>query len=245
MLYNDFCLCIISSTYTFFIMNKTTRLISAVLLLIAGGWLYSSFVSNGQAGAPLVATPAVTVQAQVPAFTASGINEAGEEISFSAADLKDNWTLLFFYPADGTTVCPTELKALHAAKDQFTDLGVNVVPISMDSNEKHIAWGPELADDFAYTWLSDESGELSTLFNVITHSNDLNRKISMRGAFLIDPDGVLQMSVVNNENVGRNIDELLRSTEAVQSGGLCDATWQPGDDYLDAEKDAVPIPEEA
>lgn len=158
----------------------------------------------------------------VPDFQMQGYFK-GQKKSYSLADFKGKWTLLFFYPLDFTFVCPTELQELSEKTSEFEELNTQVLGVSVDSVYSHEAWLKELGD-FNYPLLSDITKQVSYDYGVLIEDEG----ISLRGAFIIDPDGILKAMVVNDNCVGRNIDELLRTIKALQTGELCPVNWTPG-----------------
>jgi peroxiredoxin 2/4 len=134
---------------------------------------------------------------------------------------------LFFYPLDFTFVCPTELTKLSDMTADFEDNDAKVLGVSVDSVYSHQAWLKELGD-FNYPLLSDITKRVSRDYNVLLDSEG----VSLRGAFIIDPDGVLRAQVVNDLPVGRNIDEILRTLTAFQTGDLCPVGWTKGSETL-------------
>lgn len=144
---------------------------------------------------------------------------------------KGQWTVLFFYPADFTFVCPTELKDVGDIYSDLQDLGAELVSVSTDTWFVHLAWqrDEKLLSNIKYPMGADQTGQVSMLFGVLDHSNYL----AFRGTFIIDPDGVLQASEVNALNVGRNSKELLRKMKAFvhvrsHSDEVCPAKWEEG-----------------
>jgi peroxiredoxin 2/4 len=151
----------------------------------------------------------------------------GDKKRYALSDYKGKWTILFFYPLDFTFVCPTELVELSKRHSEFEEINTQVLGVSVDSVYSHEAWLKELGD-FNYPLLSDMTKEVSFNYNVLLPEEG----ISLRGAFVIDPDGVLQCYMVNNLAVGRNVDELLRLIRAFQTGDLCPVGWSKGKDTL-------------
>jgi peroxiredoxin (alkyl hydroperoxide reductase subunit C) len=151
----------------------------------------------------------------------------GEKKLYSLSDYKGKWTLLFFYPLDFTFVCPTELQELSARASEFEDLNTQVLGVSVDSVYSHEAWLKELGD-FNYPLLSDMTKQVSYDYGVLLEDEG----ISLRGAFVISPDGILKSMTINDNSVGRNIDELLRTIKAFQTGDLCPVNWTPGKETL-------------
>src|SRR3990172_5421472 len=148
---------------------------------------------------------------------------------------KGQWTILFFYPADFTFVCPTELKDVGDKYNDFKKLGAELVSVSTDTWFVHLAWhrDEKVLADIKYPMGADQTGEVSRLFGVLDYSNGLD----YRGTFIIDPDGKLQSSEVNMLNVGRNSDELLRKLKAfvhvrAHTDEVCPAKWVEGQKTL-------------
>lgn len=166
----------------------------------------------------------------VPAVLASG--ELVEEFSLSAA-LKGQYGLLFFYPLDFTFVCPSELIALDHRMPEFRARQVAVVAISIDSHFTHHAWRntPVAAGGIGpvqYVMAADIKHEVAQAYDVENHEG-----VALRGAFLIDRDGIVRAQIVNDLPLGRSIDELLRLVDALQfteeHGEVCPANWKQGD----------------
>jgi peroxiredoxin (alkyl hydroperoxide reductase subunit C) len=172
----------------------------------------------------LVANPA-------PEFQTTGVQN-GEFKPIKLADYRGKWTLLFFYPLDFTFVCPTELLALSEHYDEFKKLGVEVFGCSVDSKFSHLNWMKQEVKDggikgVKYTLLEDLGGRIADLYGV------LNGTVALRAMFLIDPEGIVQHSTINNLSVGRSIEETIRIVQAFQfvsthSGEVCPMDWKPG-----------------
>lgn len=167
----------------------------------------------------------IRVGNRVPDFTLEAYDK-GDFRNVSLSDYKGKWKLLFFYPLDFTFVCPTEILELSAHAKDFEELDTQVLLASIDSVHSHKAWCKEIGD-LAYPMLSDLNKELSLMFNVL-HDDGM----SLRGAFVIDPDNVLQAAIVHNLPVGRNVDELKRVIGAFQTGELCPVNWEKGKNTL-------------
>ena len=172
--------------------------------------------------------PGSTLQIGKPApeFTMEGYFK-GEKKKYSLSDYKGKWTILFFYPLDFTFVCPTELVELSKRHDEFEAINTQVLGVSVDSVYSHEAWLKELGD-FNYPLLSDITKKTSWDYNVLLEDEG----ISLRGAFIIDPDGVLKSYMVNDLSIGRNVDELVRLVQAFQTGDLCPVGWSKGKETL-------------
>jgi peroxiredoxin 2/4 len=153
--------------------------------------------------------------------------------SVSLEDYKGKWLVLFFYPYDFSFVCPTEILALSDRYDEFEELNADILGVSTDSVFSHKAWleTPVEEDGIQgtkYLLASDNTHVVSEAYGVLVEEEGA----ALRGLFIIDPDGVLQYSVIHNMNIGRSVDETLRVLEALQAGGLCGANWEPGQDML-------------
>ncbi|WP_243311855.1 peroxiredoxin [Fundidesulfovibrio agrisoli] len=153
------------------------------------------------------------------------------EISLEKLRTEKKWTVLFFYPADFTFVCPTELADLAVKHPGLKEAGVEVLSVSTDTKFTHMAWkGSErLLEGVRYKMVADPTGKLSRYFGVY----DPDTGLALRGTFIINPDGVLVSSEVNFYNVGRNADELQRKIEANlylidHPAEACPAKWTPG-----------------
>lgn len=149
------------------------------------------------------------------------------------SDYKGKWLILLFYPLDFTFVCPTELTAFSDRIDELNGIGAEVIGISTDSVHSHRAWIKTPRDQngiegLQYPLASDVAGRLAAKYNILVE--DAN--IALRGLFIINPEGVLQYSVVHDLNIGRSVDETLRVLQGLQTGGLCAADWTPGQGNL-------------
>lgn len=174
-------------------------------------------------------------------FTATAFHN-GSFIEVSDQDLRGDWAILFFYPADFTFVCPTELGDLADLHEEFRRLGVKIYSVSTDTHFTHKAWH-ETSDTIGkiqYAMIGDPSGEITQNFDVLRPGQGL----ADRATFLIDPDGVIQFLEISSEGVGRNAAELLRKVKAAQyvrehPGEVCPAKWEEGDDTLTPSLDLV------
>ena len=167
-----------------------------------------------------------------PSFTLDAVHN-GEFTKISLSDYKGKWLVLFFYPLDFTFVCPTEILAFSDRYGDFKKLGAEVVGASVDSKFTHLAWTERPRNQggiqgLKYPLVSDLNKTLAADYGVLADG-----AVALRGLFLIDPDGVVQHSTINNLSVGRSVDEELRVLEAFQftreNGEVCPANWKPGD----------------
>ncbi|TWJ19233.1 peroxiredoxin [Geobacter argillaceus] len=168
-----------------------------------------------------------------PGFTLEGVigTVPGKEFkTVNLADFRGKWLVFFFYPADFTFVCPTEIKGFNSALEKFKELGAEVIGASTDSKWSHLAW-IKRGD------LGDLKIPLLADFNKTTARNygvlEDEAGVALRGLFIIDPNGILQYQVVHNLDVGRSVDETIRVLEALQTGSLCPLGWKPGEKTLD------------
>lgn len=149
------------------------------------------------------------------------------------SDYKGKWLILLFYPLDFTFVCPTELIHFSDRLEDFQGVGAEVLGISTDSVHSHRAWlkTPQAQNGIEgvkYPIASDVGGKLARAYNILVE--DAN--IALRGLFIINPEGILQYSVIHDLNIGRSVDETLRVLQGLQTGGLCAADWKPGQENL-------------
>ena len=145
------------------------------------------------------------------------------------ADYKGKWLILLFYPLDFTTLCPTELTHFSDRIEEISGLGAEVLGVSTDSVHSHRAWiktprSQNGIEGLKFPLASDSGGRLSSVYNILLEEPN----IALRGLYIIDPNGVLQYSVVHAINTGRSVDETLRVLQAIQTGGFCAADWKPG-----------------
>lgn len=144
------------------------------------------------------------------------------------SDYKGKWLALFFYPLDFTFVWPTEIRAFSERYEDFKAIGADVLGVSTDSEHCHRAWINGNLGKLNFPLASDMTRKASEDYGVLLEEEG----IAMRGLFLIDPEGTIRYSTVNDLNVGRSIDEVLRVLKALQTDGLVPANWQEGDDLL-------------
>lgn len=149
------------------------------------------------------------------------------------SDYKGKWLVLFFYPLDFTFVCPTEITALSDRADEFKALDTEILGVSTDSKFSHRAWMNVSRDDngigdINFPLAADTTHQVSRDYGVLIE----DKGVALRGLFIIDPEGILRYQVVNDENIGRSVDETLRVLQALQTGGLCPANWKPGQKTL-------------
>ena len=181
------------------------------------------------------------INTQVPEFKLQAYH--GDDFKeVSHEDLKGKWSIFFFYPADFTFVCPTELGDMADNYAKFQELGVEVYSVSTDTHFTHKAWHDtsETIGKIKYPMLADPTGHLSRAFGVYIEEAGL----AYRGTFLVNPEGQIKLAEVNDNGIGRNADELLRKVQAAQfiaknPDEVCPAKWQPGAKTLKPGLDLV------
>ncbi len=166
----------------------------------------------------------------------------GKFETVSNEDVKGKWAIFFFYPADFTFVCPTELADMAEKYEAFKAMGVEVYSVSTDTHFVHKAWhdASETIRKIQYPMLADPTGVLSRGFGVYIEEAGL----AYRGTFLVDPEGRIKIAEIQDNSIGRNADELLRKVEAAQfvashDGEVCPAKWKKGADTLKPSIDLV------
>ncbi|TMS57613.1 alkyl hydroperoxide reductase subunit C [Imbroritus primus] len=181
------------------------------------------------------------INTEVKPFKATAFHN-GKFVDVSEADLKGKWSVVFFYPADFTFVCPTELGDLADNYDAFKKLGVEIYAVSTDTHFTHKAWhdSSETIKKIQYPMIGDPTGVISRNFDVMIEEAGL----ADRGTFVIDPQGKIQIIEVNAGGVGRDASELLRKVKAAQyvaahPGEVCPAKWQEGEATLAPSLDLV------
>lgn len=166
----------------------------------------------------------------------------GKFLEVSHEDVLGKWAIFFFYPADFSFVCPTELSDLADHYGELQKLGVEVFSVSTDTHFVHKAWHDtsEAIGKIQYYMLADPSGQISTNFQCLRSGQGL----ADRATFLLDPQGIIQFFECTSEGVGRNAEELVRKVKAAQyiaahPGEVCPAKWEEGEDTLAPSLDLV------
>ncbi|PAV69367.1 hypothetical protein WR25_22953 [Diploscapter pachys] len=185
--------------------------------------------------------PMALIGSKLKPFTTQAYKE-GKFVSVSDTDVLGNWAVFFFYPADFTFVCPTELEDLADVYPTLQKMGVEVYSVSTDTHFSHKAWhdsSPAIGK-INYYMLGDQNHAISNNFEILREGQGL----ADRGTFVIDPEGVIQLIEVTSEGVGRNAAELLRKIKAAQyiaahPGEVCPAKWEEGEETLAPSLDLV------
>ncbi|MFZ1440946.1 MAG: alkyl hydroperoxide reductase subunit C [Candidatus Microthrix subdominans] len=181
------------------------------------------------------------INTKLQPFSATAFKN-GEFVDVSDEDLLGTWSIVFFYPADFTFVCPTELGDLADHYDELRELGVEVYSVSTDTHFTHKAWhgSSDTIGKIRYAMIGDPTGNISRNFEILREDEGL----ANRGTFVIDPDGVIQVLEVTAEGVGRNAAELVRKVRAAiyvrkNPGEVCPAKWEEGAETLAPSLDLV------
>ncbi|HCW05286.1 MAG TPA: peroxiredoxin [Clostridium sp.] len=181
------------------------------------------------------------VGTEVKPFKASAYHN-GEFIEVTEADFKGKWSVVCFYPADFTFVCPTELEDLQNNYAALKELGVEVYSVSTDTHFTHKAWhdSSETIGKITYVMIGDPSHVISRNFDVLIEEEG----VADRGTFIIDPDGIIQSVEINAGNIGRDASALITKIKAAQyvrnnPGEVCPAKWKEGAATLKPSLDLV------
>jgi len=160
---------------------------------------------------------------EAPAFSREGV-QAGRVRRFSLGECRRQWVILFFYPADFTFVCPTEVRTFQKRLPEITAMNAAVLAVSPDDVATHELWARELGG-IDFPLLSDPGREVCRAYEVLDEADDR----PYRATFVITPEGRIAWLSVSPMNVGRSVEETLRVVRALQTGRLCPADWQPGE----------------
>lgn len=181
------------------------------------------------------------INTQIKPFKASAF-KAGKFIEVSDADVKGKWAVFFFYPADFTFVCPTELGDVADHYAEFQKMGVEIYSVSTDTHFVHKAWhdASDTIRKIQYTMIGDPTGTITRNFENMREAEGL----ADRGTFIVDPQGIIQAVEITAEGIGRNAAELLRKVKAAQyvashPGEVCPAKWEEGAKTLAPSLDLV------
>lgn len=182
-----------------------------------------------------------TINSVIKPFSAQAYHR-GKFVPVTDADLKGKWSVVFFYPADFTFVCPTELGDLADNYAEFQSMGVEIYSVSTDTHFTHKAWhdSSETIGKIQYPMIGDPTGTITRNFGVMIEEAGL----ADRGTFVIDPEGKIQIIEINAGGIGRDASELLRKVKAAQyvanhPGEVCPAKWKEGEATLAPSLDLV------
>ncbi|MCC7036641.1 MAG: peroxiredoxin [Alphaproteobacteria bacterium] len=175
----------------------------------------------------------LTIGQKFPEFKLTGVVSDDQKTAFKEltnASFKGKWLVLFAWPKDFTFVCPTEIASFGKLNKDFADRDAQVLGLSTDSDYVHLAWKQNHKDlkDLPFPMLSDIKRELSTALGIL-HAD---AGVCNRATFVVDPNGVIRHVSVNDLKVGRNVNEVLRILDALQTDELCQCNWNKGEDTL-------------
>jgi lipoyl-dependent peroxiredoxin subunit C len=161
-----------------------------------------------------------------------GIEQGKEFQAITDRSFPGKWQVVFLWPMDFTFVCPTEIAEFGRRNGDFADRDAQVLGASTDTHFVHLAWRKDHPDlkQLPFPMLADTKRELSSALGVL-HKQD---GVALRATFIVDPQGIIRHVSVNDLSVGRNVDEVLRVLDALQTDELCPCNWQKGDRTLEA-----------
>ena len=181
------------------------------------------------------------INTEIKPFKATAYHN-GKFVTVTESDLLGKWSVVFFYPADFTFVCPTELGDLADEYSRFKDLGVEIYSVSTDTHFTHKAWhdASDTIKKIKYPMIGDPTGAITRAFDVMIEEEGL----ALRGTFVINPEGVIKVAEIHDLGIGRDAKELLRKVQAAQyvathPGEVCPAKWTPGEATLAPSLDLV------
>ena len=175
----------------------------------------------------------LTVGDRLPQFDLEAVvsTDKGREFTrLSNRSHPGKWVVLFSWPMDFTFVCPTEIAEFGKRNSEFEDRDAQLLGMSTDTHFVHLAWRRDHADlkSLPYPMLADTKRELSTALGIL-HKQE---GVPLRATFIVDPQGIIRFATVNDLSVGRNVDEVLRVLDALQTGELCPCNWKAGEPTL-------------
>ena len=181
------------------------------------------------------------INAPAPAFRAEAFVD-NDVKTINLEDYKGKWVVLFFYPADFTFVCPTELGELADKYGEFQSMNTEIISVSTDTTFVHKAWhdNSETIKKIKFPMLADPTGRVCRDYMTYIEEEGL----SLRGTFIIDPEGILKAYELHDNSIGRSVHELIRKIQAAQyvkehGGEVCPMNWQPGSNTLKPGLDLV------
>ncbi len=181
------------------------------------------------------------INTEIKPFKATAFHN-GKFVDLTEADVKGKWSVFFFYPADFTFVCPTELGDMADLYPEFQKLGVEVYSVSTDTHFTHKAWhdASDTIKKINYPMIGDPTGTITRGFDVMIEEAGL----ALRGTFLVNPEGVIKVAEIHDLGIGRDAAELLRKVKAAQyvashPGEVCPAKWKEGEATLKPSLDLV------
>lgn len=182
----------------------------------------------------------ITVGSTFPAFNKKSVVslEKGKEfVNISNKDIEGKWAVMFWWPKDFTFVCPTEIAEFNSKCQDFEDRDTVLLGASTDSEYVHLAWRKDHDDlrGLQFPMIADTSKSLAEELGIL----EANEKIAYRATFIIDPEGIVRWVNINDLNVGRNVDEVLRVLDALQTDELCPCNWKKGEETLTRQMESA------
>lgn len=178
-----------------------------------------------------------------PQFEADAVLADGSFANVKLSDYKGKYVVLYFYPLDFTFVCPSEILAFNKKVQEFKERNVELLGVSVDSKFSHYAWRETAVEKggigkIDYTLVSDMTKNIARDYGVL-----FNDSVALRGLFLIDKEGVVRHSTINDLPLGRNVEEVLRVVDALQyteqHGEVCPANWKKGEEAMKPTAEGV------
>jgi peroxiredoxin len=173
------------------------------------------------------------INSQIPEFSVMAFHD-DQFKTVTNSDLKGKWSIFFFYPADFTFVCPTELGDMADKYEKLKGMGVEVYSVSTDTHYVHKAWhdASDTIKKIKFPMLADPTGALSRAFGVYIEDGE-DGGLAYRGTFLVNPEGKIKVAEIHDNGIGRNAEEVVRKVQAAQfvashDGEVCPAKWTPG-----------------
>jgi len=178
----------------------------------------------------------ISIGEKFPAFNNTAVVslDKGKEFEDITSEMMNNddneWTVMFWWPKDFTFVCPTEIAEFNRQYGEFRDRDTHLIGASTDSEFVHLAWRNNHEDlrDLKFPMLADTSKSLAEELGIL----EANEKVAYRATFIIDPDGIIRWVSVNDLNVGRNVEEVIRVLDGLQTDELCPCNWEKGEETL-------------
>jgi peroxiredoxin (alkyl hydroperoxide reductase subunit C) len=183
------------------------------------------------------------VTKEAPDFTEKAVMADNSFGELTLSDYRGKYVILFFYPMDFTFVCPTEILAFDRALGKFREKNAEVIAVSVDSHNTHYAWKNTPVDQggigqIGYPLVADITKNISRQYGVLFEDS-----VALRGLFLIDKEGIIRHAVINDDPLGRSVDEALRTLDALQfaeeHGVVCPANWKKGDEAIQPTAEGV------
>jgi len=177
----------------------------------------------------------LTITDEFPKFSADAVVSLEKGAEFRAVTSEDypgKWKVIFFWPKDFTFVCPTEIAAFGKRTRDFADRDAQVLGVSTDNEYVHLAWRKSHPDlkELPFPMIADVRRDLSQALGIVHPTAG----VAMRATYIVDPEGIIRFVSVTDLDVGRNVDEVLRVLDALQTDELCPCNWQKGQPTLEA-----------